>query len=152
VKEPLPDHPLPPTDFFTRTLPVVEAKGVWFRLNPIEYSSALYFDRSGKGRFDGVKQGYGILYLGESECAAFIESFGRQLGARGVTEVALKQRNLFAISAVRPLTLVDLTGNNLAKLGADARISSGSYVTARTWAKALWEHPQQVDGIRYRSP
>jgi hypothetical protein len=28
---------------------------------------------------------------------------------------------------------------------------SGSYLTARQWANAIWSHPQRVDGIRYRS-
>lgn len=150
-KDPLPEHPNPPSDFFSRTLPLVESMGAWYRLNPIQYSSALHFDRSGKGRFDEPESGYGILYLGEDEYAAFIECFGRVHGAKGVAEAALKQRNLFAIAANRPLRLVDLTGSNLVKLGADARLSSGSYGISRTWAKAIWQHPMQVDGLRYRS-
>jgi RES domain len=36
-------------------------------------------------------------------------------------------------------------------MGADARLSSGSYPIARQWAQAIHDHPQQVDGIRYRS-
>jgi hypothetical protein len=150
-KNPLPEHPDPPPDFPTLNLPVVESKGLWYRLNPVQYSSALYFDRSGKGRFDGSMQGYGILYVGEDEYAAFIECYGREHGGRGVAEATLKQRNLFAIAADRPLMLVDLTGSGLVKLGADARLSSGSYAIARVWAKAIWEHPMQVDGLRYRS-
>jgi hypothetical protein len=117
----------------------------------VSHSSALYFDRSGRGRFDGPTQGYGILYAGEDEYAAFIECYGRVHGARGVAEAVLKQRNLFAIASARPLVLVDLTGSNLVKLGADARISSGSYSIARAWAQAIWQHPLQVDGVRYRS-
>ncbi|MBW4619403.1 MAG: RES family NAD+ phosphorylase [Cyanosarcina radialis HA8281-LM2] len=150
-KDPLIPHPDPPPDFPTRTLPVVESTGPWYRLNPVSHSSALYFDRSGRGRFDGPTQGYGILYAGEDEYAAFIECYGRVHGARGVAEAVLKQRNLFAIASARPLVLVDLTGSNLVKLGADARISSGSYSIARAWAQAIWQHPLQVDGVRYRS-
>jgi hypothetical protein len=149
--DPLPNHPEPPPDFFNRPLPVIEGVGVWYRLNAVEYSSALYFDRSGKGRFDSPTQGYGILYVGVDQFAAFIETFGRVHGAKGVSETVLKQRNLFAISPLRPLILVDFTGSGLVKLGADGRISSGSYNMARIWAKAVWEHPMQVDGIRYRS-
>ncbi|ELR97029.1 RES family NAD+ phosphorylase [Gloeocapsa sp. PCC 73106] len=150
-KDPLPEHPAPPGDFSTRTLPIFESSGPWYRLNPVQYSSALYFDRSGKGRFDGPIQGYGILYLGEDEYASFIESYGRVHGARGVAEAALRQRNLFTLSCDHPLILVDLTGSSLVKLGADARLSSGSYAIARTWVRAIWEHPMQVDGVRYRS-
>jgi RES domain len=150
-KDSLPEHPDPPPDFPTLTLPVVVSTGLWYRLNPVQYPSALYFDRSGKGRFDGPRQGYGIVYVGEDEYAAFIECYGRVHGARGVSEADLKQRNLFAIATERPLILADLTGSGLVKLGADARLSSGSYAIARTWAKAIWEHPMAVDGLRYRS-
>lgn len=111
----------------------------------------MFFDRTGKGRFDGQEQGYGILYVGADEYTAFIECFGRAHGARGVAELALKQRNLFRITSARPRVLADLTGNGLVKLGADARLASGSYLMARKWAQAIWQHPQQVDGIRYHS-
>lgn len=150
-KEPLAEHPDPLPDFNTRTLPVVESAGPWYRLNPVHYSSALYFDRSGSGRFDGPQQGYGILYVGEDEYAAFIECYGRVHGARGVEESALRQRNLMCIMSDRPLVLVDLTGSGLVKLGADARLASGPYLIARRWSQAVWEHPMQVDGLRYHS-
>lgn len=80
-----------------------------------------------------------------------LESYGRVHGAIGVASTDLKQRNLFAISSDRPLILADLTGNGLVKLGADARLTSGSYLISRTWAKAIWEQEMQVDGLRYRS-
>jgi hypothetical protein len=143
--------PDPPSDFDNRPLPVVEGTGPWYRLNPAQYDSALHFDRSGRGRFDGPQQGYGILYVGEDVCAAFIETFGRIHGAKGVSEVLLRQRNLVEIKVDRPLVLVDLIGSGLVKLGADARLTAGKYTKARRWARAIHEHPQQVDGIRYRS-
>jgi hypothetical protein len=65
--------------------------------------------------------------------------------------LVLNQRNLFAIDSQRELVFADLTGNGLVKIGADARLSSGSYGAARQWAQAIYEHPQLVDGIRYRS-
>ncbi len=150
-EEPLTPHPDPPLDFGSRELPVVESVGPWYRLNPVLYKSALFFDHSGKGRFDDQEQGYGILYVGADEYAAFIECFGRAHGARGVAELALLQRNLVRMTSARPLVLADLTGNGLVKLGADARLASGSYLTARKWAQAIWEHPHQVDGLRYHS-
>lgn len=149
--EPLKEHPEPPLDFNSRPLPVVISNEPVYRLNPSSYESALFFDRTGKGRFDGQEQGYDILYVGADEYTAFIECFGRVHGARGVAELALRQRNLFRITLTRPLVLADLTGNGLVKLGADARLASGSYLMARKWAQAIWQHPQQVDGIRYHS-
>ena len=149
--EPLAPHPDPPSDFSSRLLPVVEISEPWYRLNPVRYESALYFDRSGKGRFDGTEQGYSILYVGADEYAAFIECYGRFHGARGVAELALLQRNLVRITPARPLIFADLTGSGLVKLGADARLASGSYLMARKWAQAIWEHPRAVDGLRYHS-
>jgi hypothetical protein len=147
----LKEHPKPPSNFQSRSLPTYESSGKWYRLNPVHHNSALYFDRSGKGRFDGENQPYGILYVGEDEYAAFIESYGRVHGSRGVAELDIKKRNLVAIESKRSLVLADLTGNGLVKIGADTRLTSGSYETSRFWAKTIFEHPIQVDGLRYRS-
>ena len=44
-----------------------------------------------------------------------------------------------------------ITGNSLVIIGADARLSSGSYDISRQWAQAIHNHPQRVDGILYKS-
>lgn len=49
----------------------------------------------------------------------------------------------------RPLRLVDLTGSGLARIGADARLTSSDYGISQRWALALWAHPEQPDGILY---
>ncbi len=145
-------HPLPPKDFQQRMLPVTECQITWYRLNPSRHASALYFDRSGRGRYDGLQQSYGILYVAETVEGAFIESFGRSHGVKGVVEEDLRNRNLFELQSNRQLTLVNLWGSGLVKIGADARITSGSdYERSRTWSEAIYLHPQKVDGIRYYS-
>ena len=149
-EEPLSPHPLPPDDFFDRPLPTSSHTGPWYRLHSHNYKP-LFFSRKGSGRFDGPKQGYGILYVGEDEYCAFIETFGRTHGARGVEEAALRRRGLARIETSHALRLVDALGDGLVKLGADARLASGPYLMSRQWAKAIWEHPEGVDGIRYRS-
>jgi hypothetical protein len=149
-KEPLEAHPVPPEDFNDRELPTTTSGGPWYRLFSVE-RDPLYFTRSGRGRFDGPDLGYGIGYVGEDEYCAFIECYGRAHGAKGVEEAALQQRELARIVSQRPLVLVDLLGNGLVKLGADARLSSGPYLVSRQWARAIWTHPSRVDGIRYRS-
>jgi hypothetical protein len=151
LEDPLIPHPSPPEDFRSRELPTVSSKGTWYRLNDRDFTSSLYFDRSGSGRFDSPAQGYGILYVGADVYASWIECYGRTHGAKGVSEIVLRQRNLFAIDSQRELVFADVTGNGLVKMGADARLSSGSYVAARQWAQAIYDHPQVVDGIRYRS-
>ncbi len=150
-KDPLIPHPPPPTDFRTRELPTISSQGTWYRFNDREFPSSLYFDRSGKGRFDSPEQGYGILYVGADIYASWIECYGRTHGAKGVSAIALRQRNLYAIDSRRELIFANVTGSGLVKMGADARLSSGSYSAAREWAQAIFDHPQKVDGIRYRS-
>jgi hypothetical protein len=152
------EHPLPPDNFQSKLLPIKEYSQSWYRLNPADFDSAIYFDceasrrhRSGKGRFDSGKLDYGILYAGQNERGAFIETFGRNLGIRTVSQIALQQRNLFEITSDRPLKIVDIWGANLSKLGIDSRISSGDYEVSRAWAKAIYQHPQKVDGICYHS-
>lgn len=145
-------HPLPPVDFQARVLPITKCQTTWYRLNPSRYTSALYFDHSGMGRYDSSGQSYGILYVAEAVGGAFIESFGRSHGAKGVAEEDLRNRNLFEIESDRQLALVDLWGSGLIKIGADARITSGSdYELSRIWAEAIYLHPLKVDGIRYYS-
>ena len=78
------DFPLPPSNFDEVFLPhfTIPASNPLYRLNRTEnrsgepYTSSLYFDRSGEGRFDGPKQSYGILYTGLNIDCPFIESFG----------------------------------------------------------------------------
>ncbi len=144
-------HPLPPENFNDRPLPISEYNCTWYRLNPASFSSAIFFDRSGRGRFDSPQASYGILYVAQEERGAFIETMGRALGIRTVSQIALQQRNLFEIESDRPLRIIDLWGANLSKMGMDARISSGNYEIARAWAEAIYNHPQKVDGISYHS-
>ncbi|MEN9518624.1 MAG: hypothetical protein RLZZ381_1212 [Cyanobacteriota bacterium] len=145
------EHPLPPDNFSEKRLLSKKYFKPWYRLNPAGFDSAIYFDRSGKGRFDSPESELGILYSAENVGGAFIETFGRNLGIRTVSQIALQQRNLFKITSDRPLMIVNLWGANLSKLGMDARVSSGSYEVARAWVNAIYQHPQKVDGISYHS-
>lgn len=96
IKEQLEPHPLPPTDFGTRTLAIFKSSGPWYRLNLAQYP-AVYFDCTGSGRFDGPQQGYGILYVGEDVFGPFIESFGRTHGKLAIASTDLKERYLAQI-------------------------------------------------------
>jgi hypothetical protein len=144
-------HPEPPLDFERQVLPVTLESGLFYRLNPAGYASAIYYDASGCGRFD-IKGQLGVLYLGKTIEAAFIETFGRNLGQRFVSRDMIKTRFLFAIESDRPLKLLQLYGAGLAKLGVDSELSSGrEYRLPRLWCEAIYSHPQQVDGIYYMS-
>ena len=143
-------HPEPPDNFHLISLPVSRIERAAFRLNKAHHDSAIYFDRSGIGRFD--TENLGILYLAETLAGVFIETYGRQLGINYVSREFIRTRNLFAIESDRPLQLVDLYGSGLAKIGADSELSSGrNYRISRSWSQAIFNHPQKVDGIRFFS-
>lgn len=149
----------PSPNFNSINLPCFSYKPgtIFYRLNGASYSTALYFDRSGDGRFDGVTQPYGILYLGQEIAGAFIESFGRSpsinaLGIKAVAEADLRNRDLWEIQVQEPLKLVKLYGDGLAKMGAESSVTSGTdYNLSRQWGTAIYQHPRKVDGIVYFS-
>ncbi len=93
-----------------------------------------------------------MLYVADDEAGAFVETFGHQTGTRYVAAADLASRGLARIHASRPLQLVDLTGPELTRLGADARLGSGEdYGLSQRWSRALWSQPDRPDGIYYRS-
>ena len=143
-------HPEPPADLSQRSLPLLNTDRTWFRLYRLRHAP-LYFGRSGDNRFDPPTREYGVLYTGEDEHCAFIETFGHATGVRFVTVTALHMRGLARIEVRRPLRLVDLTGPGLAHLGADERLCTGDYAVAQRWALALQRHPERPDGLCYRA-
>jgi hypothetical protein len=83
---------------------------------------------------------------------AFIEIFGDTIWrSRTVSLTELRQRSVTEVVLPRALQLVDLTGPQLAVLGADLRLTTGSHRIARAWSLAFWVHPQRPDGIHYIS-
>lgn len=141
--------PPPPTDLPSRDLPMVEGSGPWVRMHRLG-RDPVHFGRSGLGRFDDPKGGYGVLYAAEDAFGAFVESFGREPGRNVVSREGLRLRPLAGLEAGRPLRLVDLTGPGLARIGATGAISTGRYREAQAWSRALRAHPDAPDGLRYR--
>lgn len=142
-------HPEPPADLARWRLPIVEMAGPWFRSYDIAHHP-IYFGRSGANRFDAPPGEFGVLYAGDSPHCAFVESFAHETGKRLITVEELRQRGVVPMIARRLLRLVDLSGAGLARLGADATLSTGDYMIAQRWSKALHDHPDLPDGLRYR--
>jgi hypothetical protein len=151
-------YPEPPAGLPERRLPLREiVNPAWYRGHPRAHGP-LHFNRV-SGRFaspDG--QAFGTLYVGEDEFAAFIEAFNQGMGSTPlglfISQSLLASRCLCAVTATRPLRLVDLTsGASLKRLSidADSRIGAGPHVVSRRWASALWSHPDQPDGLIYLS-
>ena len=110
----------------------------------------LFFGKGAKNRFDAPEGEFGVLYAGMDAHCAFIETFGHSTGIRVVTAAELDVRELSLLRASRSLRLVDLRAEGLARMGADAELTSGpDYPLAQRWSRALHDHPAQPDGLIY---
>jgi hypothetical protein len=143
-------HPDPPGDLQHRKLPLVDAIGPWVRSHA-PHHGPIFFGRTGVNRFDAPAAQYGVLYVAEDFHGAFIETFGRQLGIRELPMARVVVRTFSQVLQSRPLRLVDLVGPGLSRIGADNRLTAASYDLSQRWALALYEHPDQPDGLLYRS-
>jgi hypothetical protein len=142
--------PPPPADFSTRKLPLATVKGSLYRIHRTEHHWR-YFGKNASERFDDPLKQYGVLYVSTRPDAAFAEVFLRALSLMVIDEADLRVRSL-ATFAANSLQCVDLTGSGLRKLSCDNRISTEKpYATVGLWSRALYTHPQQPDGIIYRS-
>ena len=142
-------HPSPPSDLFQRELPFFTfvAETIFYRVHQAKYNP-VYFATSGGGRFDVSE---GIIYLGIDEYVAFRETIGRFSQYRLISSEELEKRRMTEVISNRALSLVDLTGRGLTLLDADARLLTGNYEISQQWSKALQDHPENPDGIYYRS-
>ncbi len=129
-------------------LPIVRSAGPWRRL----FQSGrrpIHFGVSGDNRFDDPRGVYGVLYVAAAEFGACIETFGRKLDIRYVTRRDLERMCMARIEAGNPLRLVNLHGKHLARLGLDASIFAGPHFFAQSVSRALHDHSDAPDGIRY---
>jgi hypothetical protein len=141
----------PPSDFSSRSLPMINFDGsVTYRGHALIHHP-IHFN-SGSGRF-AVPDG--TLSLGYDDRASFSEAFDHQFKTIGglvvVSESVLQQSCLCPVELLRPVRLVDVTsGPALRKLGADAAIGDGTHLSSQEWSLAIWNHPEQPDGLLYR--
>jgi hypothetical protein len=150
LRSPAP-HPEPPSDLHVRPLPMRQARGPWIRLHACR-RSARFFGKTRLHRFDAPAGEYGILYAGEDDFCAFVETLGDPLDVRVVSRADLLQSCLSTVTPGRPLRLVDLTAQGLSRVGADNRLPAGDdYALSQRWGRALWAHPEHADGLVYRA-
>jgi hypothetical protein len=61
-------------------------------------------------------------------------------------------RRVARIEIVCSPRIVDLTGPGLARIQADARLTTGdNFRLSQRWGRQIFDHPQRPDGILYRS-
>lgn len=144
--------PLPPADFASRLLPTrLLTKGEpLVRIHRTDLS-VIHFGRTGDNRFDDPARQYGVCYLARSLEAAFAETFLRHVGATLVSRQALAARSASIVVATDDLRVAMLHGPGLARMGATGAVTSGTYDVSQPWSSAIHDHPEQVDGIMYRS-
>jgi len=149
-KKPRP-HPEPPADLPSRSLPICSFRTTWYRIYDLRYDP-LFFGHTGNHRFDApYPRKYGVLYLAADIACAFIETLGHETGKNVVAEAELTLRGLARVRVRGTLRLVDLTAEGLAQIGADNSLCTGPHAVAQRWSRALHRHPDQPDGICYRS-
>lgn len=104
-------------------------------------------------RFDAPDGSYGVLYAGENEACAFVETFLRvPRAAERVSRHDLATRAISVVTARRPLRLVDVTGHHLAQLRVDSNIfATTDYPATQAWSNAFFAHPDAPDGLLFHS-
>lgn len=145
------EHPEPPGDLAAREPLLLEtpAGAILHRLHA-RGRDPLFFGRTGRNRFDSPDLSFGVLYAGLDAYCAFIETYGQATGVRTVSETAIEGRHLTHLELMRTIRLIDLSSSGgLARVGADARLFSGSHALAQRWSAAFRDHPTKPDGILY---
>jgi hypothetical protein len=137
-------------------LPVTElAQGTqWWRIHRSEHPPVFFGPPKGQPptyRFDAPGGEYRTLYIGQTLSAAFVETLLRNPRIPFVERAELEKRSSSLLTHHNALKLVDLRGGGWSRIGVDSRLTSGSYTRAGQWALALWSHPDQPDGLLYRS-
>jgi hypothetical protein len=102
-------------------------------------------------RFDSASSRFGVLYLGLSRAGAVAETLLRNPQRLMVAMSDLTDRAATELTCRREMRVVKLHGSGLQAVGSDNAVSTGPYGPCGLWADALWDHPDQPDGIAYQS-
>ena len=147
---PLPAPPASQSEIDKIDLVLVKMKQLWYRMHTT-LNDPLHFGRSGFS-FDSIAGLFGTLYVAADMHGAFIETFGRVLGFRQVTQSKLNKKSI-AILKTDKLTLIDITGKGASITGLDGRITTDTNYDGltRPWADALYKHKAAADGILFRA-
>jgi hypothetical protein len=150
------EEPARPYESLPRKLPLtgIERGSGWWRLHASNNAPVFFGPARGTPpthQFDAPHGEYRILYLGETLSAAFVETLLRNPQIPFIEQAELRMRSASVLINDHALRLVDLRGGGLSRIGADNRLTTGSYEIAGQWALALWRHAECPDGLLYRS-
>jgi len=151
------DHPLPHAELPTQNpLIFTLSKGEIIYRHHQTVHDPIFFGTTGDYRFDDpgcpVPGSFGVLYAGADPECCLLESCGSTTGVPAVTGAYLDARQIAKMEVTEDLRFIDLVEpGGLSSIGADGRLTTGSYKVAQQWSAALRKHPAKPDGIRYRS-
>ena len=138
----------------TATIPV---GSIWRRMYETRFPDPLGYG-PGLSRFsDPTGKAFGLIYLGSSAKVAFVETILRdRADGRGTNCVVaydeIEKRSLASIVPVKPLALVDLTGDGPLRMGVPSDVvGARKQSLAQRWSVAFHEHPGKPDGVLYPS-
>lgn len=146
--------PLPPADLARRApVEIQVAPGETLHRFYTAAFEPIFYDTSLRGRLNAPDGRYGVLYVAREAEGAFAETFLRNPGRTQIPTDLLKAKAYVQLRVLRPLTLVKLAGNGLARVGATAEVVHGGlpYDTPQAWSSALFDHPNGYDGIAYNA-
>jgi RES domain len=151
------EHPNPHSELPTQSPLIFEIPvgGILYRHHQ-KVHDPIYFGKKGDYRFDDPNHtdpdAFGVLYAGADPECCLLESCGSTTGVPAVSGAYLEKREIATLELTESLCFIDLAGDGgLASIGADNRLTTGSYRVSQLWSAALRKHPCQPDGIRYRS-
>lgn len=108
--------------------------------------------RPPQNRFDAPGGEFGVCYFGESFEAAFVETLVRGRARLIVALAELRTRIATAVPVARELRLARLHSDGLVQLSLSAAAPhADAYAECQRLAPSLWTHPDEIDGIEYRS-
>jgi hypothetical protein len=148
--------PPPPAWLGGRSLPLdlVPAGTVLHRIHRAALGPVFFGPGPGNPptyRFDSASSRFGVLYVGLSRAGAVAETLLRNPQRLMVSTSEIMDRAATELACRRELRIVKLYGSGLQVVGTDNAISTGPYGPCGLWADALWDHPDQPDGIAYQS-
>lgn len=150
----------PPEDLGERSLPLTPYSDVAYRVYRLDRDPR-YFGKTRASRFDDPLGESGVMYGAVTPEAAFAETLLPRPGALTpttrveggtvpVSGAMIDARGLAHVTCASPLQCVDLSGEHLASIGADASIATGPWRISQQWSRAFFTHPSQPDAILYR--
>lgn len=156
--------PLPPTDFAQRQVPVFELNLAASGLYRIHRSAngPLFFNRLSTSntvfRFDAPADQYGVLYAASTFSACMFETLIRNRYENGALPLLIEHSELYlrsvssiGLGSARVLRLADFS-QSLAPLGGNSIVMSvNDYTAPNAWSLAVFEHPDNFDGIYFQS-